>query len=530
MADEEATLTEPQTDEGDSQEELSEEDQAQAKLAEAVSVKSEDIGTLRKKLTVTVDAEYIETRRTEQFDELRRDAQVHGFRKGRAPLRLIQKRFGKDVGDQLTGPLVGNAYLAALEKEGLKDKTIGDPRVIVQVAEDHTDASGKKTTVLADKVMRVEQAVQHIHLPDEGPFSFDCEVEIRPEFDLPELKGIPLNRPDVKITDAMITEEIDRIRATRGQYAPVVDGKIEADDLLIADYKCTVGDRVLTEEPNRTLPARDQRLEGIHVEGLGKALLGKKVEATITAQAQIPEDYDQADLRGQTASFELTIRDIKRLKLPELDQAFFDALGVESEKDLKETLRQDMEVRTQQMSQHQLREQIRTYLTDKTKLDVPSGLSQRVTDRAVARRMMELYRMGIPAQEVEKKIDLLKASASDEALADLKLFFVMEKVAEELEADVSEEELNGAIASIAQRQNRRFDRIRDELAKAGGLENLYVQLRDEKIMDQLIENAQISDKPAKSDKKPDPKKTSAKKSPEKTAEKSTKKTSKTKPD
>ena len=144
MADEEATLTEPQTDEGDNLEEVSEEDEAQAKLAEAVSVKSEDIGSLRKKLTVTVDAEYIETRRSEQFDELRREAQVHGFRRGRAPLRLIQKRFGKDVGDQLTGPLGGSALMASLEKVDLKDKTIGDPRVSVQIPEEQTDESGKK--------------------------------------------------------------------------------------------------------------------------------------------------------------------------------------------------------------------------------------------------------------------------------------------------------------------------------------------------------------------------------------------------
>ncbi|MFQ5490008.1 MAG: trigger factor [Phycisphaerae bacterium] len=526
MADEEATLTEPQTEAKNDLEDLSEEEQEQARLAEAVSVQAEDIGTLRKKLTVTIEGEYIETRRSEQFDELRREAQVHGFRRGRAPLRLIQKRFGKDVGDQLTGPLVGNAFLAALEKEELKDKTIGDPRICVQVPEERTDESGKKGTVLTDKLMTVEEAVQQIHLPDEGAFSFDCEVELRPEFDLPELKGIALNRPTVEITDDMIAEEIDRIRATRGQYAPVADGKVKADDLLVADYKCTVGDRVLAEEPNRALPARDQRLEGINVEGLGKALVGKKVEATVTVEAKIPEDHAEAELRGQTAKFELTLRDIKRLELPELDAAFLESLGVDSEQDLRDTLRQELEFRRKQMTQGQLREQIRTYLAEKTKLEIPSGLSQRVTDRAIARRMMELYRMGIPPQEVEKQIDGLKATASEEALSDLKLFFIMEKVADELETDVSEEELNGAIAGIAQRQGRRFDRIRDELAGKGGLENLYVQLRDEKIMDKLIEQAKISDKPAKSPKKSSAKKTSAKKSTKKAAKKSAKKTGK----
>ncbi|MCH7813571.1 MAG: hypothetical protein IID40_06075, partial [Planctomycetes bacterium] len=224
-------------------------------------------------------------------------------------------------------------------------------------------------------------------------------------------------------------------------------------------------------------------------------------DAQVTVEAVVPDDYEDGDLRGQTAKFELTVHDIKRLKLPEIDEAFLSALGAESEKELREMIKADAEANIKQMVQHQMRTDVRAYLLDKTELEIPEGLSQRQTDRAIARRMIELYRMGIPQPEIEKRIDQLKASAAEEAVSDLKYFFIMEKIADELEVEVSEEELNSAIAGIAQRRGGRFDRVRDELSKGGGIENLYVQIRDDKILDRLVGDAKVSDAPAERPKK-----------------------------
>ena len=234
-------------------------------------------------------------------------------------------------------------------------------------------------------------------------------------------------------------------------------------------------------------------MENIAVEGLGKALIGKKVDAAVTVEATVPDDYEDGELRGKKANFELTIRDIKRLQLPEIDEVFLTSLGVDNENELRQAVRQEMEFRRQQMVQDQMRMAVRDYLLANTELEIPAGLSQRQTARAVARRMIDLYRLGVPQQEVEKRIDALKASAADEAAADLKFFFVMEKIADDLEVHVSEEEINNAIAMIAQRRGRRFDRVRDELARAGGLQSLHVKIRDEKIVDKLIADAKVTE-------------------------------------
>ena len=104
--------------------------------------------------------------------------------------------------------------------------------------------------------------------------------------------------------------------------------------------------------------------------------------------------------------------------------------------------------------------------------------------------MLEAYRQGLPPAEVEKHLDQLKTGAHEDSVRDLKMFFIMEQLAEKNEVEVEEAEINSVIAGIAQRQGRRFDRVRDELAKDNGLVNIYIQLRDEKLLDRTGEGAE----------------------------------------
>jgi len=133
---------------------------------------------------------------------------------------------------------------------------------------------------------------------------------------------------------------------------------------------------------------------------------------------------------------------------------------------------------------------------------------------------LSLLQAGIPQNEIDKSMDEMRASAHEQVMFDLKLLFVLEKIAEDQDITVPEERLNGAIAMIAQRSNKRFDRVRDELSKGDGLMTLYLQIRDEQILDKLLGDARITE--TKGPKKKSPKKKKAvkkasrKKSPKKT--------------
>ncbi len=481
------------------EQELSDEDQAKAKLMAAIDVVTEEVGSLRLKVAVTIPRDHLDERLDEQFAELKRDSDIPGFRKGHAPMRLVEKRFANDVGNQLKSQLVSSAFIAATEKEGLN--TLGDPLFWISVPKEGADGEEEAAS---PTLLPFEKAQEYFTFPKDGDLSFACEVELKPEFDLPELKGIPIEKPSISISDEDVDSELKRMRMMRGTYKPVEGGKVEADDMLYADVRATVdGDEILSEE-NYDLAARDIQIKGIPMKGLGDALVGKKAGDEVSFEATCPDDFEKEEHRNKAAKFEFKLLEIKRLAIPEIDEEFLAGSGFDSEDELRTAMRSSLESRLDQTVNQAMHEQMGTYLVEQTKLEIPEGLSTRQTERTIARKGMEMLQQGVPATEVRKSLDEMHGQARDQVIKDLKLFFILEKVAEEMDVEIRDERFNAAIAQIAQRSGKRFDRVRDELSKGDGLTHLYLQLRDEQVLNTLLEDAKVTEAPA-------PKKATAKK-------------------
>lgn len=490
MSKEEATVEQEESlDETTA--ELSDEEQAMADLKEAIHVQREDIGALRLKLTITIPEETITERRAEQFTELKREAMIPGFRKGHAPMQLVEKRFASDVGEDIKSRLISSGFMAAAEKEDLR--VLGDPIFRTVVEEERVGEDQQTEIVEVEKLLPLDKALESMKLPRTGDLTFTCEVELKPEFELPELGKIPIDSPAVEIGDEDVEEELTRMRAMNGTFKPVEKGPVKKDDLLYAKMTMKVDGQTIESDENCDLAARDVRIKGVPLIGLADAVVGKKPGDTATFEADVPDDHDNIDIRGKKAEFEFTINEIKRLDIPPIDEAFLASLGIDSEKELRSQIRDGLKSGLDQVVQRGLREQVGAYLIEKTAIEIPEGLSQRQTERSVARRMIEMYQNGVPEAEIKKSVDQMRTKAHDQTVRDLKLFFILEKIAEEREIDVAEERVNAAIAQIAQRTNKRFDRVRDELSKGEGLTTLYLQLRDQQVIDLLIEDATITE-------------------------------------
>ncbi len=493
MTDDNAALEDAQlgTEEGaegnvgtEGDEGSNEQSDAMAKLKEAIEVSAEDVGTLRKKISVTIPRDALDEKLKDQYTELKRETVLPGFRKGHAPQILIERRFGTEVGDQVVTDMVSTSFMAAMEK--IEIKPLGDPLIWADVP---VEKGGTETE---SKLLGVEEALPYLKLPESGPLTYFCEVELHPEFELPDLDGIPVEKPTVQISDEDVTSEIDRFRQMRGRFAPV-DGAIEADDLIVADAVVTVDGKQVADLKNETIFARTQVLEGVLLEDMGKSLVGKKAGDSATVETTVGDDHEKGEWRGKKVEVALTLHDVKRLELPELDAEMLDSIGYDSEQEFRDHVRQTLEDRLSDVVQRGLRGQISQFLVEKTAIVVPSGLSQRQTERIVSRRMIEMYQQGVPQQEIEKQLDELRVTASKDAVDELKHFFILEKIAEEMDIDVADDEVNGAIAMIAQQQGKRFDRVRDELTKGNGLMSLFLQLRDAKILDLLLGKAAIKE-------------------------------------
>lgn len=484
MADEDIPDQEIDDEVDDEQEEEAGEEgsklaQLQNKLKESIDVRVEDIGSLRKKLTISIPRQSIQEMLDEQYRDLRRDAVVPGFRRGRAPRRLLEKRFGQEIGETLIQQMVTTGFLAAVDKTQIK--VIGDPQICVP-----HDKTGEQ------ELVDVQEAVGRIKLPDQGDMSFSCEVEIRPEFELPNTEGIEISRPVISFTDEDIQEHIERLRSYRGEYEPQPDGQVQADDRVFVDMTMTCEGTTLQETQDLRLAARPQVVCDVSLENLGEILQGAKVGDTREATGRIGDEYAKVEFRGKEARFEFKIKRIERLRLPEVAEVV-EWFGLEDEKELADFVRKDMESRTQSQIHRAMLGQIQRYLVEKTTFDLPENLSARQAARVAAGRMIQLYQQGVPPADVDKRLDEIRVGAREEAVRELKLLFIMEKLAESISVDVSEAEVNALIASIARNQGARFDRVRDQLIKDGSIENLVYQIRDDKILEQLLVKAKVTD-------------------------------------
>jgi trigger factor len=446
-------------------------------LKKEVKAEAREIGVLRKELRITVPAKIIADHMDHNYAELMHDAFVPGFRKGRAPRRLIEKRFGSEVRQSLTSSVVAQSFFAAVEKDGLD--VLGDPLFSVTV-----DAG--------PKLLSIDEALQHLKLPETGDFSYTCEIELKPKFELPELKGIAIKKMPVQVTDAMVDEQILQRRKIRGRVEPVTEGAAEKDDLLIADVVLTVEGQEVKHEENVTIGVRPARLEGIPLLTLDEVLGGVKPGETRTADCTVPDDFEQPDLRGKAGQFTFRIHELKRVA-PQALPEFLQSWGFDQEEEARQHFRRELEAERDQLLERMQKGQIEQYLLEHTTLDLPEDFSTRQTERAVMRRVIELEQRGVPMTDIEVRIDELRTSAKGQVAQDLKLGFIFEKVAEKLEVTVTDEEVNTEIARIARMYNRRFDRVRDELQARGLLDQLVEQIRQNKCVERLLADAQVEE-------------------------------------
>ena len=464
----------------------------------------EDSGPCKKKVIVEIPAETIKKALDERYGELRRDAEVPGFRKGRAPVRLLEKRFGSEVSEQIKLKLLVDASDAALKDNELN--TLGEPDF------DH----------------------EKIELPDEGPMKFDFEVEVRPEFDLPELEGIKVEKPKIEFSDEQVDNEIEVMRKRAGIWVPKEAGTVEVDDQVVADVVLKIEDAAEDEKhDNMEIFARKNGFVGpVPVENLDELLVGAVSGDTKKTSVTVPETFFNEEYRGKSVEVEIEIKDIKELEPAELDEAFFARFSVTGKDELKELIAESRRVQAEKDSRSSMGDQIYKYLLENIDVELPGDVVADQSMRILKREYTNLLIRGAQREQVDEQMDQLRASSAQRAEEQLKLFFIMSKVAEKLEVpEASEEEVNGYIAQAAASRQRRPEKMRQELTRDGSLEQFKLQVREHKCIEKLLESANIkevaADKAAKkiakkAVKKAAPKK-EVKKAPKKTAKKAAKK-------
>ncbi len=332
-----------------------------------------------------------------------------------------------------------------------------------------------------------------MEIPASGPMTLSLEIEVTPQFELPNIEKIAVKRPKLEANEDRLNLAIENLRKHFGEWRSAA-GPATAEDVVLADVKVQDPDNnIITSQPSVQLAVKGGSIAGIRFDDLGEKLTGAIAGATITLEGIAPETHPQPTLRGKKLTVTMDVKEVRHLHLPEVTEDFAKSLGFDSLEELKKDLRERLVFQLELETKNAMAQQVYRYLILNTKLDLPANLSQRQMVNVMRRCATELMQRGVPEADIAQNIDQLRVSSAQQAAVDLKLFFILSKLAAQFNIEVSEGELNARIATIATQYGRRPERLRHQLAQQGQLEQMFLQVRDGKLVDKLLETAEITE-------------------------------------
>ena len=468
------------------------------------NVTLEDAGPALKRMTIELPESRIKSKIEDTYTNLSNDAVLPGFRKGRAPRRLLEKRFADSIQGDVKNQLLSESYHQAIEEHELD--VIGEPDV---------------------------KDIEDLVVPESGSLTYSVEVEVTPEFDLPKFDGIKVEKKTAEVTDDDVAAEIEQYRERYGKMSVAEDATVAEGDYVQSDVKVLTGEdagddaEVVHEHPGAYTLVHGEDKEfkghvaGILVSDMGKQLTGKKVGDVVSISMTGPESHENDKIKNSPVTIKMAITHVHRLE-PASVEELLPQFGMQTEEELNERLKTMLDQRNEQATTADMHKQVTEQLVDAVKLDLPEGLKGRQIERALQRQQMELLYSGKQPEEIEEKLAEARAEGEEAAVRQLKTFFVLDKAAKDLDIEVAENEINGRIAMMAMQQQRRPEKLRNEMRQRGELEQLYLSIREQKTLDKIIEQASVTEVAgAPGDDEAKPKKKTTKKKP--TKKKTTKK-------
>jgi len=419
-----------------------------------VEVQVEEMPRWRRRLALRVPRAAVEAARRRHVQRLAKKTRLKGFRPGKAPAELVEKRFGETIAQEVLEDLLRTGYEAGVRQAGLDP--VASPNV-----------SG-------------------VHWAGDGALEFSVEVDVRPQIELGRVTGFRVERPARAIGEADVDRVVDRLRHERAEWPDV-------------ERTAAIGDRVafdsvpLAEDGE---PIEAERIAN-HVVELGTGtlvpdfeagLVGRRAGEEATIDVTFPDDHPNPALRGSARRFRITVHAVRERVLPALDDDFALALGDFAD---VATLRERIGANLEQELTEQTEREIQEALVDEIIAANPIELPESLVERYLTSMMSD---QGGPLGRVpeERQTDLRQILRPGAERA-LRRYYILRRVAETEGLDATDAELEEAILQRARESDVEPQEVRRRLERAGDLEDLRLHLTMERVFAWLRRNSQITE-------------------------------------
>ncbi len=396
-----------------------------------------------------------------------RFAKIPGYRPGKAPRSVIDKRFRKEIQDELTKKLVSRSYHGAIEQEQLRVASLTN--------------------------------IEDIQFGEDKSMRFRATVVTAPEFELPDCKNIPVQLPATKVSEPEVEAALERLRDQAADFVDVPERALQMGDFAVLDFEGSIENKPISE----IAPQAGRNLQGgkkfwLHLAPENflpkfcEQLIGQAPGETRLVIVNFPDDLAVKELAGKKADYAVTLREVKEKVLPVLDDALAAKLAPgKTLADVRQMIEHDLEHAKEHDAERAKEAQIVKYLHERIQFDLPPALLQNETRRALAELVQRNRERGVTDEMLKEKEKELIDTAAGMAAHRLKTNFILHRIAEREKIEVTKEDLDSRIRQEAARYDISPEKMRKELQQRNALDDVAEQVLLGKTLDFLKADVSI---------------------------------------
>lgn len=416
------------------------------------------------KLVIEVSSETFETGLNKAYNKNKNKINVPGFRKGKAPRKMIEKLYGESFFfEEAANMIIPEAYAEAFEESGLD--IVSQPKI---------------------DVVQLEQG---------KPFIFEAQVAIRPEVELGQYKGVEISKVDSEVTDADIEEELKKIQEQNSRIVTIEDRAVQDGDMTVIDFEGFIDGVAFDGGKGDNYPLTI----GSHsfIDNFEEQLIGMNIGDEKEVHVTFPENYHAENLKGKPAMFKVKVNEIKEKLLPDLDDDFasdvsdFDTLD-EYKEDLKKTIGEKKESEAKTKKQNEAVDKA----VENSKMDIPNAMIDTQVQRMVEDFSQRLQQQGLTIEQYFQYTgltpDKIISDMKPEAERRIKNSLVLTAVAKAENIEISDDEYEEELKKMAETYHMDIEKIKELTGEeqAGQIkEDMKIQKAVELITDAAVEKA-----------------------------------------
>ncbi len=415
----------------------------------------EEVSNIGRKLHFTVASNEVKVELEKAYRDLMRKVRMPGFRPGKVPRKMIEARYGLQVKGEVSGKLIEAAYREAVQTLPVA----GRPEVVEQ-----GDVRG------------------------DAELTFSIAVDFRPTVEVTGHKGVAVEMPVSKVSQADVDRSIGQRLASQARIEEVTDDRpVQAGDLVVTALTLTQSGNELVNDPGTMIHTVAER----YYPGVEGLLIGLKTGEEKSEEVTIGEQAENEDLRGQTVLAKVKVVTIQAHVVPELDDEVAKALGFENAKDMKAKIKAELAEFAETTGRNQARVGVLEKLVETNQFDIPQGMVEEQLSALVDELKMRQAYMGRDPRQLkfnDAEIADLRVRAEFAARASC----VLDAVARQENIEVSDEDVEAKIVEMAEQRGQPVEAIRGYIEQENAAEMLKGRIQEEKTLDWLLDNAKIT--------------------------------------